>query len=348
MKDREICVGITGLNATDSPGPGVGVIRCLHEAEDIRFRIIGLAYETLEPGIYMHDLVHKSYQIPYPSAGMEQLYKRLAFIQEHEKMDLIIPNFDAELWNMIRLAPRLNRIGIRLFLPDQEQIDRISKVNLFDFAVSNGIRTPESKMINSMEELDRLTEEIEYPIVIKGRFYEAFITYNKDQLVYYYHKLNARWGLPVILQEFIDGSEIVIAGLGDGAGNTLGAVPLRKLYITDKGKGWAGVVIEDAEYLEIASKFNASTLWKGGFEIELKRDDEGKLFLLEINPRFPAWIYTTAAAGQNLPLMMVRMAFGETVEPLTSYETGKMFVRYSWDLITDIQEFRQISTLGEL
>jgi carbamoyl-phosphate synthase large subunit len=296
----------------------------------------------------MHDLVHKSYQIPYPSAGMEQLYKRLEYIQEREKMDLIIPNFDAELWNMIRLAPRLNKIGIRLFLPDQEQIDRISKVNLFEFAVSNGIRTPESKMINSMEELDRLTEKIEYPIVIKGRFYEAFITYNKDQLVYYYHKLNARWGLPVILQEYVDGSEIVIAGLGDGSGNTLGAIPLRKLYITDKGKGWAGVVIEDAEYLEITSKFNASTSWKGGFEIELKRDDEGKLFLLEINPRFPAWIFTTAAAGQNLPLMLVRMAFGETVEPLTSYETGKMFVRYSWDHITDIQEFRQISTLGEL
>jgi len=107
-------------------------------------------------------------------------------------------------------------------------------------------------------------------------------------------------------------------------------------------------VIEDDEYLQIARNFIKTTHWKGGFEIELKRTGEGKLLLLEINPRFPAWIYTTAAAGQNLPLMMVRMAMGEAVDPLTGYQTGKMFVRYSWDHITDIQEFQQISTIGEL
>jgi carbamoyl-phosphate synthase large subunit len=341
-------VGITGLNAIDSPGPGVSVIRCLLDARDIEFKIIGLVYESLEPGIYMHDIVHKSYQVPYPSAGTEQIYKRLRYIQECEKMDLIIPNFDVELWNMTKLAPRLNDLGIRLFLPDQKQIERTSKINLFEFAASSGIKTPESKIINSLDELDQYAGEINYPVVVKGKYYEAYVSYNKDQLIYYYHKLNAKWGLPVILQKFVNGNEIVIAGLGDGKGKTMGAVPLRKLYITDKGKGWAGVVIEDEEYLEIARKFNESIQWKGGFEIELKRTEEDELYLLEINPRFPAWIYAAAAAGQNLPLLMVRMAMGDLVIPFKKYETGKMFVRYSWDHITDIREFQQISTIGEL
>jgi len=348
MKSRKICIGVTGLNAIDSPGPGVSVIRCLLEARDIEFRIIGLVYESLEPGIYMHEIVDRSYQIPYPSAGTEQLFKRLRNIQERENMELIIPNFDAELWNMSRLESRLKELGIRLYLPAQKQIERINKINLFDFAASNGIKTPNSKKISSLDELDLFASEIKYPVVMKGKYYEAYASYNKDQLIYYYHKLNAKWGLPVILQEYVDGSEIVIAGLGDGTGRTMGAVPLRKLYITDKGKGWAGVVIEDEEYLEIARKFNESTQWRGGFEIELKRTEEGRLFLLEINPRFPAWIYTAAAAGQNLPLMMVRMAMGDSVVPFNNYETGKMFVRYSWDHITDIREFQQISTIGEL
>jgi len=348
MKPRKICVGITGLNAIDSPGPGVSVIRCLLDAKDIRFRIIGLVYESLEPGIYMHEIVNRSYQIPYPSAGTEQLFKRLRYIQERENMELIILNFDAELWNMTKLEPRLKELGIRLFLPAQNQIEKINKLNLSDFAFLTGLRTPDSRKINSLEELDRFDGDIKYPVVIKGKYYEAYVSYNKEQLLTYYHKLNAKWGLPVILQEFVDGSEIVIAGLGDGTGRTMGAVPLRKLYITDKGKGWAGVVIEDDEYLQIARNFIENTRWKGGFEIELKRTEEGKLLLLEINPRFPAWIYTTAAAGQNLPLMMVRMAMGEAVEPCTHYQTGKMFVRYSWDHITDIREFQQISTIGEL
>jgi carbamoyl-phosphate synthase large subunit len=36
------------------------------------------------------------------------------------------------------------------------------------------------------------------------------------------------------------------------------------------------------------------------------------------------------------------------VKPFTGYEVGKMFIRYSNDLITDVKEFEKLSTLGEL
>jgi carbamoyl-phosphate synthase large subunit len=42
------------------------------------------------------------------------------------------------------------------------------------------------------------------------------------------------------------------------------------------------------------------------------------------------------------------MALGEDVQPLTEYESGKMFIRYSYDLIVDISEFEKISTTGEI
>jgi carbamoyl-phosphate synthase large subunit len=348
MQNNPLTIGITGLNAIDSPGPGVGVIRCLKESKDPDIKIIGLAYETLEPGIYLHDLVEKSYQIPYPSAGTDQVFKRLQYIQSRENLDLIIPNFDAELWNIIKLGPALKEIGIKTYMPGMEQLEKINKLNLHDFASENDLPSPETKKIFGMEELETFGKKADYPVVIKGKFYEAYTVYNTSQLVYYYNKLNAKWGLPVLIQEFIDGTEIVIAGLGDGNNQLIGAVPLRKLYITDKGKGWAGVVINDPVYLEMAEKINTMLSWKGGFEIELKRDKDGKNFLLEINPRFPAWIYTAAAAGQNLPLTMVKMAMGIEQFPFKEYETGKMFVRYSWDHITDISEFQKISTLGEL
>ena len=63
----DITVAVTGLNNIDSPGPGIPVIRALKESERYNVRIIGLSYETLEPGIYMRDLVDKTYQIPMPS-----------------------------------------------------------------------------------------------------------------------------------------------------------------------------------------------------------------------------------------------------------------------------------------
>jgi len=42
------------------------------------------------------------------------------------------------------------------------------------------------------------------------------------------------------------------------------------------------------------------------------------------------------------------MALGEPVAPFTDYAVGKIFIRYSWDHIIDVQEFQQISAFGEL
>jgi carbamoyl-phosphate synthase large subunit len=42
------------------------------------------------------------------------------------------------------------------------------------------------------------------------------------------------------------------------------------------------------------------------------------------------------------------MALGEDVQPYTDYEVGKIFIRYSWDLITDIEAFQKVSAFGEL
>ena len=61
MKRNKLTIGVTGLNATDNPGPGLPVIRALKESSSFDVRIIGLAYESLEPGIYLHEFVDKTY-----------------------------------------------------------------------------------------------------------------------------------------------------------------------------------------------------------------------------------------------------------------------------------------------
>ena len=50
---KKITVAVTGLNAIDSPGPGVAVIRAIRDSKDYKVRIIGLSYEAMEPGIYI-------------------------------------------------------------------------------------------------------------------------------------------------------------------------------------------------------------------------------------------------------------------------------------------------------
>ena len=346
---QPLVVAVTGLNAFDSPGPGVAVIRAIRDGiKDRPVKIIGLSYETLEPGIYMHDLVDKTYQIPYPAAGLEALMLRLKFIHGKEQINVIIPNFDAELYNFIKLGPTLRSMGIETFLPTLEQFEARDKMNLYRFGQQYNLLVPKDKIIYNVNELYTCAESFGYPLVVKGKFYDAIIAHTMEQAQKAFYKLSAKWGFPIIVQQFITGTEINIAVLGDGTGNATSIIPMRKLYITDKGKAWAGITLEDETLLQIARTFVQATSWKGGCELEIMRTPDGKPYIMEVNPRFPAWIYLTAGAGQNQPAALVRMALGEAVTPYSEYEVGKIFIRYSWDHITDVSEFQQISAFGEL
>ena len=348
LNKRKLVIAVTGLNAIDSPGPGVAVIRSIREYPDFDTRIIGLSYEALEPGIYMHNLIDKTYQLPYPSSGAESLLQRLSHIHQIEKIDLIIPNFDAELFSFIKIRDELEKLGILTFLPDLEDFEARHKTMLYKFGKKHNMMIPEDRLIYHLSELKKAAEELEYPLVIKGKFYDAAVVNTKDEAQKAFYKLQAKWGLPIIAQQFINGTEINIAILGDGKGNTISVVPMRKLYITDKGKAWAGITIEDSAYIDLAHQFIKATKWRGGCELEIMQSTDGISYIMEVNPRFPAWIYLTAAAGQNQPAALVRMALGEKVEPFQHYEVGKMFIRYAWDLITDVGEFQKISGTGEL
>jgi len=246
------------------------------------------------------------------------------------------------------LQDKLLAMGIRTFLPELDQLEARDKMKLAAFGKKNGFFIPEEQYLHEHIELKRMESELKYPLVVKGKYYDAIVANSFDQVEKAFQKIQAKWGLPIILQEFIKGTEINIAALGDGEGNTISVIPMRKLYITEKGKAWAGVTLDDEMLIDLGRKFIQATNWRGGCELEVMLTSTGKPFILEVNPRFPAWIYLTAAAGQNQPASLVKMAMGSTVEPFTTYAVGKIFIRYAWDLVTDISEFQKISGNGEL
>lgn len=341
-------IAITGLNNTDNPGPGVPVIRGLREAKSFNVNIIGLAYENLEPGIYMQGICDKIYQIPYPSTGSTAFIDRIKYIHEKENLDFIIPNFDAELFTFITSQEILSDLGIKTFLPTLDQFEERQKVNLPEYGKKYGVQVPNSKALTSLSEINDLRKEFDYPLLVKGKFYDAYLAYNPEQVINHYNKISAKWGLPVIVQEFAKGTEVNVIALGDGNGNTVGAVPMRKQYITDKGKAWGGITLGDEKLLELTRSIIKQTKWRGGMELEMIKTNAGEYFLIEINPRIPAWVYLANGAGQNLPEAMVNMGLGKEVTPYTTYEVGKMFVRYSQDLIVDLSIFEKLSMNGEL
>lgn len=348
MSKTKLTIAVTGLNNTDNPGPGVPVIRSLKESEDFDLRIIGLVYETLEPGIYMDGLCDKIFQIPYPSAGSDELIDRVEQIHQQDPIDVLIPNFDAELFSFMKNEERLLKSGIHTFLPTLKQFEERDKDKLPEYGAKYGVKVPASLNLGSENQIGEIKEKFEYPVMVKGKFYDAFMAYNPEQVKQAFNKISSKWGLPVIVQEFVKGTEVNVIALGDGMGNTISAVPMRKQYITDKGKAWGGITLSDDKMLDITRSLIRQTSWKGGMELELIKTMKGEYYLIEINPRIPAWVYLAVGAGQNIPEALVKLALGQELAPMDSYQSGKMFVRYSYDIIVDLEKFETIAMNGEI
>jgi len=348
MQSIDYTIAVTGLNATDNPGPGITVIRSLRADPLFSGRIVGLGYDSLDPGIYSRDLVDDVYLLPYPSEGVEALWDRLAYIQAETDVRVIIPTLDAELPSFMALEDQLAEKNVGTFLCTKSQYDLRSKERLAAMGQAAGISVPKTTVISDSSSLYKIHEEVPYPFWVKGLFYGAYLARSIDEAVAAFHRTVAKWGIPVIVQQSVEGEELDVVAVGDGEGGLVGAVPMKKTYITDKGKGWAGVAIKDPNLLDITRAFMAHSKWRGPCEVEVVKDKKGGYHLLEVNPRFPAWTYLSAGAGMNLPAAVARLAAGEAVEPMTEFEAGTMFIRISLDQIARLSDFQQIASAGEV
>ncbi len=72
--------------------------------------------------------------------------------------------------------------------------------------------------------------------MIKGPFYEAFRADTIEQAEKHFYKLEAKWGYPILVQEFIFGDEYDVIGCGDGLGNDLGIFAIKKNDTNIAGK----------------------------------------------------------------------------------------------------------------
>ncbi len=348
MKSNAARIAVTGMNAGENPGPGVPVIRALRAEPGFRGEIVGLTYDPLDPGVFMKGLCNHVYLMSYPSEGAGTLRARIQEIHDRTPLDVIIPTLDSELSAYIGIAGELKRMGISTFLPTREGLELRSKAKFSVMGERLGIPVPRGMAVTDPAVL-RKPEGLDYPLMVKGQFYDAALARSSMEAEYHFRRLSAQWGLPVVIQEYIEGDEYDVTALGDGSGGLIGAVPMKKLQLTEKGKAWGGVTVRDGAMNRFIRDVMSKLKWRGPCELEImKRRSDGSLFLLEINPRFPAWCYLSVGAGQNLPWAAVRLALGEEIGVFGEYSVGTMFLRNSIDHIYSMEEYMHMTTAGEV
>ena len=336
-------VAVSGLNNTDNPAPGIPVIKSIQKEHEI----IGFSYDPNEPGNYM-GMCKKTYLMPFPSLGFDELKSRLLHVKEESGIEAIIPNLDAELPLYIKYQQEIEALGIKLCLPSAENFELRNKNKLDKLSEKLGITYPKTYEIGTISELKKILENgSEFPLMIKGNYYKAYKAYNLESAIEYFYKISNEWGFPVLVQEVVTGEEINLVGVGDGEGTLVGGVAIKKLTTTDIGKIWTGVTICNEKLMQIAKDFVALTKWRGPFELECMIN-MNQVYMIEINPRFPAWVYFATDIGVNLPLMVTQIMESKAITPQLQYPQNKMYVRYAGELTTDFTDFMKLLSTKEL
>jgi len=332
MADKEICVGVTGLKTINSPQTGFGVARSL---KSCGYKVVGIDETPLTPAICSPHFDHVYTVKSLDTEDIEQFMKDIKKIKDETGMSMIIPCCDNEIYFFSRYEKDLKEIGIDILVPSLKSLKMTSKLYLHNLGKFN-IKIPKTVIAFTKEDLENLTEKLDFPIVCKGALKDSYIAEDRTDLFIYFKKidelLHGGQG-NVIFQEFIKGDFYCTTGVADKDSRLLRYLAMKKLGVDFKGSTWCGFTIKNNILRDITEKFIEITGWIGSFELEFIRDFQGNYWLFEINPRLPAYIYLAAATGQNIPDALVKIADGKIIKKDFFYKTDMAFTRLTEEVV---------------
>jgi D-aspartate ligase len=255
----------------------------------------------------------------------------LAFAHTQPQAPVLFPQTDATLLLASRHRERLAD-HLRFVLADAELIEQLVDKGRFQaLAAEHGLPVPRAQRVRPVPGGPPPALDVPFPLVIKpltrtpgwtrlAGSGKALHVLERDDLAGAWRELSQ---LPteLLAQQLIAGPESRIESFHayvDASGAVAGAFTGRKIrtFPVDYGRSTAVEIVALPDVAELGREVIARLALKGVAKLDFKRDDSGRLHLLEINPRFNLWHYPGAIAGVNLPALVYADLTGRERPPV--------------------------------
>ncbi|PWC39188.1 ATP-grasp domain-containing protein [Azospirillum sp. TSO35-2] len=230
---------------------------------------------------------------------------------------------DSQLLMVSRHRDRLARV-FRFALADAGLVETlVDKARFQALAERLDLPVPRTRRLHPAPGSDAPILDLRYPLIVKPLTrrppWDAIEGLGKAIRIDTPAELHALWprlipvGIDLLAQELIPGPETRIEShhlYVDATGAVAGEFTGRKLrtYPVDYGHSTALTITdiqgEGADVAALGRSIAARIGLRGVAKFDFKRDPDGRLHLLEINPRFNLWHHLGAVAGVNLPAMV--------------------------------------------
>ncbi|MBT8471581.1 MAG: ATP-grasp domain-containing protein [Marinicaulis sp.] len=241
---------------------------------------------------------------------------------------------------------------ITVAAPDWESICKIfPKENLAKTAKTTNANIPKSTHTEDEDELKRELEKFRAPLMLKpvagvgGKGIEE--VKDASAAIKAHQAFLGKHGEAPLIQEKVEGEDYCFTGLFSD-GELLAHMAYRNLqsFPVKTGAGAIRETVDDAPFIEAATKLMKPTGWTGVAEIDFMWTGEkaDEPFLIEVNPRFWAGLFHSVKSGVDFPWLLYQLfACGDIgrTEEATIGETTKAPALW---LASTAQEIAESST----
>ncbi|HZA94740.1 MAG TPA: ATP-grasp domain-containing protein, partial [Burkholderiaceae bacterium] len=297
---------ISGLYSGTNPQPGIGLARSLRAAYP-EAKLIGVEYSSRSSGLHFSDFDDLLLQRPWEELDLQTYARTIGDVLNSGAYWL--SGVDLEImW----LASVFTEGHPKLLSPPQTAVRRMAKPAV---EAHRGLPVKIPPFICAAEhsdwDLHAFCRKYDWKVWLKGPYYEAVRTGTWDAVETARVAIKRAWSTDnVFVQAHVTGYEESVC-FSAYRGELLASAYMRKREITPEGKTWAGDISDVPEdFLRPLRQIVKELNWTGGAELEMMRDTSGQLWLIECNPRFPAWIHGSTIAGRNLAAALVEKASG--------------------------------------
>jgi len=254
---------------------------------------------------------------------------------------------DRELLLVSRNRERLSR-HFRFVAPDPVLVeDLVDKARFQALARRLDLPVPAARVLDPS--VDPVPLDLQFPVALKpivrrgdqwtpiGGAAKALRLDTPLALVTYWPRLAAA-RIPVLLQQLIPGPETCIESYHvyvDTHGETVGEFTGRKIrtWPAAYGDSTALVITDAPEVTALGRDLVRRLGLRGVAKFDFKRAPDGRLYLLEVNPRFTLWHHLGARAGVNIPALVYADLAGLPRAPVQTARAGVRWCKPWGDVV---------------
>jgi len=274
--------------------------------------------------------------LPDPRISVADFVDRLEALLRRRRYDALIPGSDAALMVVSEHRERLEPWTM-LGLPSREAVRRcVDKVELLEAAAGADLAAPATRSCTGLEQARDAAAELGFPVVLKPAQSFAAVNGGLRQrgvvVVADDAALAAAipgFASPFVVQRFERARFVSCTGVvADGRLLALTTSRVTRLWPPGAGMhAFAETVAAPDGLPDRVRTLLVSLGWQGIFQLQLLELADGRLAVIDLNPRVFASIALDADAGANLAAVWCDWLLGRDPAPVTARPAR----RYRWE-----------------